>query len=132
MHETVNRRYAELQSLLLTVFAAEGRGIIEMLRNVEDRVSPKLAWELRSIGHIRNQVVHEGLDEVPRYFEPLCKEATATLKQLKVQKAKKPKADKASALAKPATKKRAAATVPAKLQSARSSISPSAKRIAVR
>jgi hypothetical protein len=96
MHETVNRRYAELQALLLSVFAAEGRGIIEMLRNVEDRVPPKLAWELRSIGHIRNQVVHEGLAEIPRYFEPLCKEATATLKQLKAQKVKRPKAAQAS------------------------------------
>src|ERR1039458_4402582 len=82
MHETVNRRYAELQSLLFAAFGAEGRGIIEMLRNVEDQLSPKLAWELRSI------------EEIPRYFEPLCKEAAATLKQLKAKKAKKPKAPK--------------------------------------
>jgi len=104
MHETVNRRYAELQSLLVAAFGAEGRGIIEMLRNVEDRLSPKLAWELRSIGHIRNQVVHEGLEEVPRYFEPLCKEAAATLKQLKAEKVKKPKTSPKS---KPTVKKSA-------------------------
>ena len=109
IHETVNRRYAELQSLLLAVFDAEGRGIIEMLRNVEDRLSPKLAWELRSIGHIRNQVVHEGLAGVPRYFEPLCKEAVATLKQLKAQKAMNRKAI-SSKTAKPKTAKTAAKT----------------------
>jgi hypothetical protein len=94
MHETVNRRYSELQSLLIAVFAAEGRGIIEMLRNVEDQLPTKLAWELRSIGHIRNQVVHEGLEEIPRYFEPLCKEALASLKLLKAKKASKSKAAK--------------------------------------
>jgi hypothetical protein len=113
MHETVNRRYAELQSLLLTVFTAEGRGVIEMLRSVEDRVSPKLAWELRSIGHIRNQVVHEGLAEVPRYFEPLCKEAVATLKQLKAHKVKRPKVVKASSTSTATAAKRKVAKVSA-------------------
>jgi len=131
MHETVNRRYAELQSLLFAAFGAEGRGIIEMLRNVEDQLSPKLAWELRSIGHIRNQVVHEGLEEVPRYFEPLCKEAAATLKQLKAKnssKAKKPKIPKESkpGASKPAKPK--AAKAPSKPRSAQSAKSAAAKR----
>jgi dsDNA-specific endonuclease/ATPase MutS2 len=130
-HETVNRRYAELQSLLLATFAAEGRGIIEMLRNVEDQLSPKLAWELRSIGHIRNQVVHEGLEEIPRYFEPLCKEAAATLKQLKAKKAsrvKKPKTPKASEpkASKPAKPK--SAKSPAKPRITKSAKSAPAKR----
>ena len=128
MHETVNRRYAELQSLLVAVFGAQGRGIIEMLRNVEDRLSPKLAWELRSIGHIRNQVVHEGLEEVPRYFEPLCKEAAATLKQLKAKKVKKPKASKAPKPTAIKTAKPKAAKVYAKPRSAKSARSAPAKR----
>jgi hypothetical protein len=118
MHEIVNRRYAELQAPLLAVFAAEGRGIIEMLRNVEDRVSPKLAWELRSIGHIRNQVVHEGLADVPRYFEPLCKEAVASLRLLKAQKVKRPKVARASSPAKVKTPKRKATKTAAKPRTA--------------
>jgi hypothetical protein len=81
-HEDVNRRYAEFQAFLREHYQAEGRGLIEMLRSVEGQVPAKLAWELRSIGYIRNQVVHDGLDEIPRYFEPLCKEAAATIKQL--------------------------------------------------
>lgn len=131
MHETVNRRYSELQSLLFAAFAAEGRGIIEMLRNVEDRLSPKLAWELRSIGHIRNQVVHEGLEEVPRYFEPLCKEAVATLKQLKakkVSKAKKPKLPKESKPTASTPKKPKAIKMPAKPRNAQSAKSAPTKR----
>jgi dsDNA-specific endonuclease/ATPase MutS2 len=131
MHETVNRRYAELQSLLLAAFAAEGRGIIEMLRNVEDQLSPKLAWELRSIGHIRNQVVHEGLEEVPRYFEPLCKEAAATLRQLKAKKilkAKKPKTPKESKPRASKSAKPKAAQAPAKQRTAKSAKSAAAKR----
>jgi hypothetical protein len=132
MHEIVNRRYAELQSLLVAAFAAEGRGIIEMLRNVENQLSPKLAWELRSIGHIRNQVVHEGLEEIPRYFEPLCKEATATLRQLKAKKVKKPKAARESKPAASKTARPKSAKAPAKSRTARSAKSAPAKRKAKR
>jgi hypothetical protein len=84
-HETVNRRYAELQTILRDAFQAEGRGLVEMTISLQDRFPKSLVWELRSIGHIRNQVVHENLARVPKYFEPLCKEALATLKQLKKQ-----------------------------------------------
>ena len=80
-HENVNRRYAEIQSILREGFQAEGRGVVEMALSIEARLTKKLVWELRSIGHIRNQVVHENLATVPRYFEPLCKEAVAALKQ---------------------------------------------------
>jgi hypothetical protein len=74
-HEIVNKRYSEIQKLLHDKYAAEGRGIGEMVRSVESQLSPTLSWELRAIAHIRNKVVHEGLAEIPRYFEPLCKEA---------------------------------------------------------
>jgi hypothetical protein len=84
-HENVNRRYADLQAILRDVFQAEGRGLVEMTISIQDQLPRKLVWELRSIGHIRNQVVHENLAEVPKYFEPLCKEAQATLKQLRNQ-----------------------------------------------
>jgi hypothetical protein len=84
-HENVNRRYADLQSLLRDAFHAEGRGLVEMTISIQDRLPKNLVWELRSIGHIRNQVVHENLAKVPKYFEPLCKEAIATLKQLRKQ-----------------------------------------------
>lgn len=79
-HENVYRRYAEIQSILREGFQAEGRGVVEMALSIEGRLTKKLVWELRSIGHIRNQVVHENLATVPRYFEPLCKEAVAALK----------------------------------------------------
>ena len=84
-HENVNRRYADLQSLLREAFHAEGRGLVEMTISIQDQLPKNLVWELRSIGHIRNQVVHENLAKVPKYFEPLCKEAIATLKQLRKQ-----------------------------------------------
>lgn len=84
-HENVNRRYADLQSLLREAFHAEGRGLVEMTLSIQDQLPKNLVWELRSIGHIRNQVVHENLAIVPKYFEPLCKEAVATLKQLRKQ-----------------------------------------------
>jgi len=84
-HENVNRRYAGLQSILSEAFHAEGRGLVEMTISIQDQLPKKLVWELRSIGHIRNQVVHENLAKVPKYFEPLCKEAIATLKQLRKQ-----------------------------------------------
>jgi hypothetical protein len=84
-HENVNRRYADLLSILREVFHAEGRGLVEMTISIQDRLPKNLVWELRSIGHIRNQVVHENLANVPKYFEPLCKEAMATLKQLRKQ-----------------------------------------------
>jgi hypothetical protein len=85
-HENVNRRYADLQSTLREAFQAEGRGLVEMTISIQDQLPRNLVWELRSIGHIRNQVVHENLAKVPKYFEPLCKEATATLKQLRQQR----------------------------------------------
>ena len=88
-HETVNRRYAELQALLRDRFHAEGRGLIEMLKSVENQLPSTLIWELRAIGHIRNKVVHDGLEDIPRYFEPMCKEATATLKRLKAEQSVK-------------------------------------------
>ena len=92
-HEDVNRRYSELQSLLRDYFQAEGRGLIEMSRSVETRLDSTVLWELRAIGHIRNQVVHEGLQQVPRYFEPLCKEALANLKRLKPRRRAVKRAD---------------------------------------
>jgi hypothetical protein len=82
-HENVNRRYADLQALLCEAFQAQGRGLVEMTLSIQDQLPKSLVWELRSIGHIRNQVVHENLAKVPKYFEPLCKEALATLKQLR-------------------------------------------------
>ena len=84
-HENVNRRYADLQSLLRETFQAEGRGLVEMTFSIQDRLPKNLVWELRSIGHNRNQVVQENLEKVPKYFEPLCKEAMAGLKQLRKQ-----------------------------------------------
>ncbi|WP_425617446.1 hypothetical protein NA78x_001124 [Anatilimnocola sp. NA78] len=92
-HETVNRRYSDLQMLLHKVFNAEGRGLGEMVRSVESQLSPTLCWEIRAIAHIRNKVVHEGLAVIPRYFEPLCKEALGALKRLKAERkvASKPK-----------------------------------------
>lgn len=137
-HETVNRRYSELQAQLHLVFGAEGRGISEMVRSVENQISPTLSWELRAVAHIRNKVVHEGLLEIPRYFEPLCKEALTTLKRLKAEKKaarKKPAAAPAAAkfaapsktkrsspsaaAKKPAPKKKAAKSAPAKLAKAK-------------
>lgn len=82
-HEIVNKRYSEIQKLLHDKYAAEGRGIGEMVRSVESQLSPTLSWELRAIAHIRNKVVHEGLAEIPRYFEPLCKEAISAMKVVK-------------------------------------------------
>ena len=112
-HETVNRRYSDLQAQLLKVFRAEGRGLSEMTRSVENLLPPTLSWELRAIAHIRNKVVHEGLEEIPRYFEPLCKEALATLKKLKAEtKKRSAPAAKRSAPKKPAS---AAAKKPAKV-----------------
>ena len=101
-HEIVNKRYSEIQILLRDKHAAEGRGIGEMVRSVESQLTPTLSWELRAIAHIRNQVVHEGLADIPRYFEPLCKEAIGKLKgskkkasaPRKVAKTKKPKVAK--------------------------------------
>lgn len=118
-HETVNGRYSQLQTLLRDNFGAEGRGIVEMVRSVETKLSTTLSWELRAIAHIRNKVVHEGLAEVPRYFEPLCKEALAAMKKQKPKRAaavkkaaaaKKAKTAPAKPLkrAKAATKKRKA------------------------
>ncbi|WP_254511359.1 hypothetical protein [Anatilimnocola floriformis] len=88
-HETINRRYAEIQTLLRDTFGAEGRGVGEMVRSVESSLPTTLAWEIRAIAHIRNKVVHEGLSEIPRYFEPLCIEAVAGMKRLKPKKAAK-------------------------------------------
>lgn len=107
-HDTVNQRYSQLQILLQKNFGAEGRGIVEMVRSVETKLSTTLSWELRAIAHIRNKVVHEGLTEIPRYFEPLCKEALAGLK------AQKPK--RAATAKKPAnsTRARKAPAKPAK------------------
>jgi hypothetical protein len=84
-HENVNRRYADLQTMLRDAFQAEGRGLVEMTISIQEQLPRSLVWELRSIGHIRNQVVHENLARVPKYFEPLCKEAMATLKELRKQ-----------------------------------------------
>lgn len=102
-HETVNRRYSELQMLLQAIFSAEGRGLGEMVRSVENQMSATLSWEIRAIAHIRNKVVHEGLSEIPRYFEPLCKEALGALKRLKAERkaASKPKRAAAPKPAKP-------------------------------
>lgn len=86
-HEDVNQRYSQLQTLLRDHFGAEGRGIVEMVRSVETKLSTTLSWELRAIAHIRNKVVHEGLTEIPRYFEPLCKEALAAMKKQKPKRA---------------------------------------------
>ena len=90
-HEIVNKRYSEIQTLLREKYAAEGRGIGEMVRSVESQLSPTLSWELRAIAHIRNKVVHEGLAEIPRYFEPLCKEAIAAMKGAKKKTAAAPR-----------------------------------------
>lgn len=100
-HETVNRRYSELQTQLRLIFAAEGRGLSEMTRAVEQHLSPTLSWELRAIAHIRNKVVHEGLVEIPRYFEPLCKEALGGLKHLKAAMKATVKKAKATTVTKP-------------------------------
>ncbi len=108
-HETVNRRYSDLQTQLRLVFAAEGRGLSEMVRTVETQIPPTLSWELRAIAHIRNKVVHEGLAEIPRYFEPLCKEALTTLKRLKAEKKKANQKRAKIAVARPAIAKPAAA-----------------------
>jgi dsDNA-specific endonuclease/ATPase MutS2 len=105
-HEIVNKRYSEIQKLLHDKYAAEGRGIGEMVRSVESQLSPTLSWELRAIAHIRNKVVHEGLAEIPRYFEPLCKEAIAAMKGVKKKAATAPK----KTAAKSAVKKSKAAT----------------------
>lgn len=94
-HELVNKRYSEIQTLLRDKHAAEGRGIGEMVRSVEGKLTPTLSWELRAIAHIRNQVVHEGLAVIPRYFEPLCKEAIAKLKDSKTKAATPRKSAKA-------------------------------------
>lgn len=90
-HADVNQRYSELQTMLRDYLGADGRGIVEMVRSVEAKMSATLSWELRAIAHIRNKVVHEGLVEVPRYFEPLCKEAIAGMKKLKPKRATKAK-----------------------------------------
>ena len=74
-HETVNKLYAEIQTLLRKNLGAEGKGFFAMLKSVESKLSAKLVWELRLIGNIRNQVVHECLEPVPRYFEAICGEA---------------------------------------------------------
>ncbi len=105
-HEIVNKRYSEIQTLLREKYAADGRGVGEMVRSVENQLSPKLSWELRAIAHIRNKVVHEGLAEIPRYFEPLCKEAIAAMKGVKKKQAAKP--PKAVMLAKKAATKKVA------------------------
>lgn len=89
-HETANKRYGELQAILRDRFQAEGRGLIEMVRSIEAQLPPTLVWELRSIGHIRNKVVHDGLERIPRYFDPLCIEASASLKQLIAQNLPEP------------------------------------------
>ena len=109
-HETVNRRYGELQTLLREHFHADGRGLIEMVRSIETQLPATLVWELRSIGHIRNKVVHDGLEQVPRYFDPLCLEATASLKQLIAKNAPKPvKKSKPVEASKPSKPKKSAA-----------------------
>jgi len=121
-HENVNRRYADLQAILRDAFQAAGRGLVEMTISIQDQLPKSLVWELRSIGHIRNQVVHENLARVPKYFEPLCKEAAATLKQLKKQRkstsAKRKPAPPAATPASPAgaseTKAKARAPKPLK------------------
>lgn len=102
-HEIVNQRYSQIQMLLREKFAAEGRGIGEMVRSVEAQLSPTLSWELRAIAHIRNKVVHEGLAEIPRYFEPLCKEAITAMKGVK-KKAAAPKKKVVKAAVKKTTK----------------------------
>lgn len=89
-HEKVNQRYSQIQSLLRERLGAEGRGVFEMFRSVESRISSTLGWELRAIAHIRNQVVHEAL-AVPTYFEPLCKAAIAALKSFKAPRVAKGK-----------------------------------------
>jgi hypothetical protein len=105
-HETVNRRYSDLQAQLRALFNAEGRGLVEMVRSVENQMSTTLSWELRAIAHIRNKVVHEGLAEIPRYFEPLCKEAVTSLKQIKADRKAAAKAQRTvSKPAKPAKPK---------------------------
>jgi hypothetical protein len=114
-HEAVNKRYGELQSLLREHFCAEGRGVIEMVRNIEGQLPATLAWELRSIGHIRNKVVHDGLEQVPRYFDPLCIEAVATLKKLIAESLPKPaRASKSTKPSKSVKTSSARASKPAK------------------
>jgi hypothetical protein len=110
-HEIVNQRYSQIQTMLREKFAAEGRGIGEMVRSVETQLSPTLSWELRAIAHIRNKVVHEGLAEIPRYFEPLCKEAITAMKGVKKKAAApKKKVVKAAVKKKPVKKKSKRAT----------------------
>lgn len=103
-HETVNLRYSQLQTLLRDKFGAEGRGIVEMVRSVETKLSTTLSWELRAIAHIRNKVVHEGLTEIPRYFEPLCKEALAAIKQQTPKRSAAKKAASTTSVKKPPAK----------------------------
>jgi hypothetical protein len=79
-HETVNRLYAEIRTLLRKVYGADREGVFAMLKSLESKLSSKLVWELRLIGNIRNQVVHECFEPVPRYFEDLCGEAIEALR----------------------------------------------------
>jgi len=123
-HEDVNRRYAELQAILRDVFQADGRGLVEMAISLGDKLPRNLLWELRSIGHIRNQVVHENLATVPKYFEPLCKEALAGLKQRrKEMKAAKSAGKPRQATTPPAAK----AATPAKATPTKAKTKPTTK-----
>ncbi len=86
-HETVNQRYAEIQAILRDGFRAEGHGIIQMARDIDDVLPRDLAWKIRDIGRIRNQVVHEGLKpaEIPAYFDSRCGEVVAGLEALRLK-----------------------------------------------
>jgi hypothetical protein len=88
-HETVNRLYADIQTLLRKNYGAAGRGIFAMLKSVEGKLPAKLVWELRMIATTRNLVVHECLEPVPRYFEPLCSEAIETMRAVPAAPQKK-------------------------------------------
>lgn len=95
-HETINQRYSELQQLLRETYGGDGRGIVEILRAVEPPPPYQLSLELRLIALLRNEVVHEGRVEVPRYFEPLAKCVIAELKRLKKEKKSVPPKKKAT------------------------------------
>lgn len=112
-HETVNLRYSTLQSLLRETFRVDGRGIIEIMKAIEPPLPYRLSVELRLIGLIRNQIVHEGLADVPRYFEALCKSAIAGIKQMRADK-KAATQPKRAAVSKPMTVSKPAARVAAK------------------
>jgi hypothetical protein len=132
-HETVNRRYSDLQAQLRALFNAEGRGLVEMVRSVENQMSTTLSWELRAIAHIRNKVVHEGLAEIPRYFEPLCKEALTSLKQIKTDRKAAAKAQRsASKPAKPAKPKATLVLKPKSVKATgkKAAVKPGAKKAA--